>query len=109
SETFLDYLSKDFLIFLDEPTKLENRIASILKENKTVLQMLTEKEKIIPDAFTLLENKEAISIHLQDKQVIELQSKNLPSKKENVFAFDCREVLFYKANMEQLFTELREA
>lgn len=109
SETFLDYLSKDFLIFLDEPTKLENRIASILKENETVLQMLTEKEKIIPDAFTLLENKEAISIHLQDKQVIELQSQNLPSKKENVFAFDCREVLFYKANMEQLFTELREA
>ena len=109
SETFLDYLSKDFLIFLDEPTKLENRIASILKENETVLQMLTEKEKIIPDAFTLLENKEAIFSHLQDKQVIELQSQNLPSKKENVFAFDCREVLFYKANMEQLFTELREA
>ena len=109
SETFLDYISKDFLIFLDEPSKLENRITSILKENETVLKMLTEKEKIIPDAFTLLENKEAIFSHLQDKQVIELQSQNLPSKKENVFAFDCREVLFYKANMEQLFTDLREA
>ena len=109
TETFLDYLENDFIIFLDEPMKIENRVENILKDNQTLLQMLIDKEKIIPDSLNLLENYNAILSHLEKNQVVYLESQDIRKDKENTFSFKCREVNYYKTSMELFFDELKEA
>lgn len=45
SETFLDYLGKEYIIFLDEASKIKARCENIIKDTETILKGLVEKKK----------------------------------------------------------------
>ena len=49
--TFLDYLEKDTVIFLDEIDKIKARIENINKDTENIIKLLMEKEKLVPDAL----------------------------------------------------------
>jgi len=49
--TFLDYVSFDTIVFLDEIEKIKARIENIKNDNENVIKLLIEKEKIVPDAL----------------------------------------------------------
>ena len=52
--TFIDYLPKDIIIFLDEITKIKARIENILKDNKNLTKSLIEKQRTVPDSIQIL-------------------------------------------------------
>ena len=57
TESLLDYIEEDFLVFIDEITKIKARAKNIVTDNENIRKMLTEKEKKIPDAITNRQNR----------------------------------------------------
>ena len=47
----LSYLSKDFILILDEADKITKRAQNIQSENKNLIENLIEKEKFVPEAI----------------------------------------------------------
>ena len=84
---FLDYLSDNYIIFLDEIEKIKARIENIKNDIENVIKLLIEKEKIVPDAlksvgdfyeFYAIDNESELE-QLGDKANIKvLQSKTNP-------------------------------
>ena len=115
-ETFLDYIENDFIIFLDEVSKIKARSENILKENENILKGLTEKRKI--PLQILQEEIDYIRIveKLKTKQVIYLENKEIGftdiqsmHAKRNGYSFSYREVNFFRSSMDLLFEELQKA
>jgi len=48
----LDYLNENYLICIDESSKLRQRAINIQKDNENITKLLIEKEKIVPEAIT---------------------------------------------------------
>lgn len=103
--TFLDYLSKDFIIIFDELSKLKQREENILIENKNLMKALIEKEKYIPNS---IQNIQKVEYVREDKQIIYLEkqdfgiTKSLPIK----YSFNYRDVKYYKSEIELLIQDL---
>ena len=55
-ETLIDYLNKNCLIFLDEVSKVEQRQLNILQDIENLSKNLIEKEKVIPEALSIIES-----------------------------------------------------
>ena len=115
-ETFLDYIENDFIIFLDEVSKIKARSENILKDNENILKGLTEKRKI--PLQILQEEIDYIRIveKLKTKQVIYLENKEIGftdiqsmHAKRNGYSFSYREVNFFRSSMDLLFEELQKA
>ena len=76
-ETLIDYLNDNYLIFLDEINKIEQRQINIMQDIENLSKNLIEKEKIIPEAiketseidFDILENKNEI-IYLEKQDAV---------------------------------------
>lgn len=48
---FLDFLSEDTIIFLDEDSKISKRTENIVEDNKKLVNSLIEKNKVVPDSI----------------------------------------------------------
>ncbi len=114
--SFLDYLDKDTLIFLDENQKIKARCDNILKDNKEIINSLIEKKKIPPQILENLYNYPQISEKFVDKQSVYLEKKDIGfidiqsmHAKRNGYSFSYREVNFFRSSMDLLFQELQEA
>ena len=114
--TLLDYLGEQFIIFLDECSKIKARIENIKKDNASIVKDLVEKKKFVPDSLTILDdylqfsekiiNKQAIYLEKQDIGFVDKQSMHA---KRNGYSFSYREVNFFRSSMDLLFEELQEA
>ena len=51
THTLLDYLSDDFILFLDEIEKMNIRAFGIAKDYENLIQDLTEKKRLVPSGF----------------------------------------------------------
>lgn len=110
--TLLDYLSKNYLVFLDEIGKIEKRSESLIKENDNIAQNLIEKEKIIPKA--ILNQMEYIELvkELDNKDLIYLESQDIDKNmlaNRNGYSFYCREVNFFRSSLDLYFQEIQKA
>ncbi len=115
-EGFLDYIGKDYIVFLDEVSKIKARSENIIKDNENVLKSLIEKKKI--PIQILQEEIDYIKIieKLKKKQVIYLENKEIGftdiqsmHAKRNGYSFSYREVNFFRSSMDLLFEELQKA
>lgn len=115
--TFIDYLSNDCIIFLDEIEKLKNRIESIKKDNDNLIKNLIEKEKQIPDNLRNIgdyldfitnigENRQTIYLERQDMGFVDKKSMHA---KRNGYSFSYREVNFFRSTIDLLFEEIKKA
>ena len=95
---FLDY-AEGYTIFVDEPERIKQRIASIQKENKNLIKTLIEKEKDIPEA---LENINNYTYDLQ--KIIEL--KEADTLKND---FHTKEVNLFKGDVRNLELGIKQA
>ena len=76
-ENLIDYLNDDYLLFLDEINKIEQREINILQDIGNLSKNLIEKEKVIPEAlsiissvdFEILESKHQI-VYLEKQDTI---------------------------------------
>ena len=108
TETFLDYLEKDFVIIFDELSKIKQRSDNILIENKNLIKALIEKEKYVPDSIL---NVEPIDYVSEDKQVVYLEKQDLGAKtiSNTKYNFNYRDVKYYKSEIEILIGDLIKA
>ena len=106
-ETLIDYLNGNYLVFLDEINKIEQRQINIMQDTENLSKNLIEKEKIVPEAiegietidFDLLENK---------KQIIYLEKQDVITKKQAIrYHFEYREINYYKGEIENLFKDVQ--
>ena len=108
TETFLDYLEKDFVILFDELSKIKQRSDNILIENKNLIKALIEKEKYVPESILNIEPIDYVS---EDKQVVYLEKQDLGAKtiSNTKYNFNYRDVKYYKSEIEILIGDLIKA
>ena len=116
SETLLDYLSDNTIIFLDEIEKIKARAESISKDNEHLSKDLIEKNRVVPQILTNMEDyylfcekqikKQTVYLEKQEIGYVDKQSMHA---KRNGYSFSYREVNFFRSTMDLLFKELQEA
>ena len=108
-ETVLDYLSNNYTIFLDEINKIKTRAHNITKDNKNIINLLTEKEKFVPEALSSMLKFEDLEKKLNGKQLvyIEKQDENIKVEAEN-YNYKYREINYFKSEAEMLIKDLTD-
>ena len=115
-ESFLDYIPENFIIFLDEASKVKARAENIIKDGEAVAKNLLEKGKIVPDSIKQMLDFIEVSEKIQKKQTIYLEKQDIGfidkqtmHAKRNGYSFSYREVNFFRSSMDLLFEELQKA
>ena len=105
---FLDYLSKDCIVFVDENLKINQRIENIIIENNNLIKSLTEKERFLPESISKVSefSKEDWNRIYELKQAIYLDENNNSSA--NKFELKYRPINFYKSETELLMTDIKK-
>ena len=116
SNTILDYLSDNFIIFLDEIGKIKARAENISKDSESLIKDLISRNKIVPDNLPKIENYYSFNEQINKKQIIYLERQDIGfvdkqsmHAKRNGYSFSYREVNFFRSSMDLLFKELQEA
>ena len=116
TDTLLDYLEDDCVIFIDEIAKIKARAENITKDNSNLIKDLTERNKIVPGILTEMKDYLKFSDSLQNKQTVYLEKQDIGfvdkqsmHAKRNGYSFSYREVNFFRSSMDLLFQELQEA
>lgn len=116
TETVLDYLNNDYIIFIDEIEKIKARAESITKDNEALIKDFIDRNKIAPGIITEMKDYNNFSEKLQNKQSIYLEKQDIGfvdkqsmHAKRNGYSFSYREVNFFRSSMDLLFQELQEA
>ena len=108
-ETILNYLNSNYVIFIDEIRKIEQRSQNIKKDRENLVESLISKEKEVPEAITNeLDFDDIINI-LNKKQLVYIE------KQDSILKLDCekyklnyRDVNYYKSETTNLFIDLKE-
>lgn len=109
-ETILDYLNKDYVVFLDEINKIETRSTNIKEDRKNLERSLIEKERQIPEAITNILEFEQIQEILDKKQVIYIQKQDTQIKLQGEkYNFNYRTVNYYKSETTTFIEDLKKA
>ena len=109
-ETILDYLNKDYVVFLDEINKIETRSTNIKEDRKNLERSLIEKERQIPEAIINILEFEQIQEILDKKQVIYIQKQDTQIKVQGEkYNFNYRTVNYYKSETTTFIEDLKKA
>ena len=105
---FLEYLSKNALLVIDENLKINQRIENIIIENNNLIKSLTEKERFLPEAISKVSefNKEDWNRVYELKQAIYLDENN--NNSANKFEIKYRPINFYKSETELLMADIKK-
>ncbi len=102
SSSFLDYLSDEYLLFLDENLKINQRQENIILDNNHLIDSLIQKERFVPEAIREISNFE---YNFSKRPIIYLEQndtiKNMPK-----YYFETREINFYQPELELLISDL---
>ena len=108
--TILDYLSDNYLIFLDEENKINQRIINVNKDCQNIIQLLIDKNKIIPEELKNINNIEQFEENIDNKQIIYIEELDNEIKKQaEKYKWIYKERNFSKSEIEILFKELIKA
>ncbi len=109
-ETILDYITEKYLVVLDEQNKINQRLNNVDKDSQNIIQLLLEKEKIVPDVLKNILNIEQFEEKLKNRQIIYIQKFDDEVKiQAEKYKWTYKEKNFYKSEIEILFKELIKA
>lgn len=100
--SFLDYMSDEYLLLLDEKSKINQRKTNIIEDNNKLIASLVEKEKFVPEA---IENISKFEYNLEEKQIIYLE-QNDSIKNIQKYYFETREINFYNLQLDLLLADI---
>ena len=100
--SFLDYMSEEYLLFLDEKSKINQRESNIIEDNNKLIASLVEKEKFVPEA---IENISKFEYNFEEKQIIYLE-QNDSIKNIQKYYFETREINFYNLQLDLLLADI---
>lgn len=107
-ETILDYLSKDYSIFLDEIGKIRQRAKNISIDNKNLIDVLVEKKRMIPEAIEGLLSEDEVEDILIKTDNVYLQKQDAKIKiNAQKFKFKYREINYYKSDIENVINDIK--
>ena len=115
NSTFIEYIKDDYLIFLDEVSKLKARSENIVKDTKSLIQNLMEKNRYVPDLLKKIGDyidfldkiKNIQTIYLENKDIGFVDKQSMHAKR-NGYSFNYREVNFFRSSMDLLFKEVQK-
>ena len=105
--TLLEYLNDNYLIILDEISKIEARQRNISQDNSNLMKNLIEKEKIVPEA---LKNITSIDLNQleNEKSVIYFEKQDIVTNRQaEKYTFNYRQINYYKSEIENLFEDIK--
>lgn len=113
--TFIDYIKDNYIIFIDEVSKIKARSENVRKDTKLLMQNLVEKKRYIPELLEKIEDyiefldriKSIQTIYLENKDIGFVDKQSMHAKR-NGYSFSYREVNFFRSSMDLLFKEVQE-
>lgn len=110
SVTLLEYLSKNYCVFIDEINKIEQRSINIKMDNDNLVKALIEKERIVPEAILNSLNFEEIEENLNKRQLIYIAKQDSKIKKQaENYKFEYREINYYKSEIDNFIEDIKKA
>lgn len=116
SETLLDYIGDNYIVFIDESARIKQRSTSIIEDNNITVKSLIEKQKMVPDGYLnnleyddylkKIDNKNVVYLEKLDNKYVD---RNNMHAKRNGYSFSCREVNFFRSSMDLFIQEIQEA
>ncbi len=110
---FLEYIPKDFLLCIDDISKINKRQDNIINDNSQLIKSLIEKDRIVPDSIN---NIDKINLENEaDRQIVFLEETDVLSQSTNqklsanVYNFKYRDVHFYKSEINILLNEVKDS
>lgn len=103
---FLAYLSQDFIIFVEEMSKIKQRRDNIIIENNNLIKALTEKERFVPQAIQNISEDMELENSFAKKQIILLEKQDNTKLQGIKFSFSYRDVTYYKSEIELLLGDI---
>lgn len=100
--SFLDYMSDEYLLLLDEKSKINQRKTNIIEDNNKLIASLVEKEKFVTEA---IENISKFEYNFEEKQIIYLE-QNDSIKNIQKYYFETREINFYNLQLDLLLADI---
>ncbi len=110
-DTLIDYLKENYIIAIDEESKVSQRAINILQDINNLSKALLEKEKIVPQALNGMLTYDVIDEKLEKsgKTILYLDKQDVVTKKQTEkYTFEYREINYYKSEIENLFDDLRK-
>ena len=109
--TILEYLSENYIIALDEESKIRQRAKNIIQDTDNLINVLVEKEKIVPEALASIQKYEQIEEKIENATNLIYLDKldNITKKQAERFNFQIRDVNYFKSEIENLFKDIKKA
>ncbi len=115
NNTFIDYLDEEYIVFLDEISKIKARSENVIKDTQNLIKELIEKNRPVPQSLEQLQDyiqfldniKNLQTIYLENKDIGFVDKKSMHAKR-NGYSFSYREVNFFRSSMDLLFKEVQE-
>ena len=115
NNTFIEYIKDDFIILLDEVSKIKARSENVVKDTENLIKSLVEKNRFVPQALKQIGDyidfleriKKIQTIYLENKDIGFVDKQSMHAKR-NGYSFSYREVNFFRSSMDLLFKEVQE-
>ena len=109
TETIIDYLNGDFIVYLDELNKIKTRANNILKDVQSVINLLIEKERFVPEALINILEYEKIKTIINKKQLIYIEKESENKKiQAETYNYKYREINYFKSELDFLIRDLND-
>ena len=105
-ETILDYLDENYIVCIDEQSKINGRAESIKQDTEGLIKALIEKEKPVPDSIKNTLDVEDIEKMLLNKQTIYLEKLNTRTNIEK-FNMNFRGLNYYKSGTDLFVNDVK--
>ncbi len=109
----LDYINENYIVAIDEFSKLEQRANNINQDNVNLTRALLEKNRIVPQALEIMQNFEIIEDKIENKlknTIIYLEKQdNIVKKAVSKYYFSYRAINYYKSEIDNLFEDIKNA
>ena len=107
--SLINYLNNNYIIFLDDISKIEQREKNINQDNKELSKALLDKEKIVPEAIESMMTFSEISKYLSSRQLVYVERFDAEvSIQAEKYSFRYREINYFKSEIEELIKDIRK-